>query len=100
MSMKATKRQSDEATKGSQIRAARSSLSVPRRAFSVTELLIVIGILVLVLALAVPAFNFITGSRSVETAGNNIASMLARARAEAMGFQQMRGVFFYIDVTT
>jgi type II secretory pathway pseudopilin PulG len=73
---------------------------LPARAFTVTELLIVIGILVLVLALAVPAFNFITGSRSIETASNNIAAMLARARTEAIGLQQMRGVFFYVDAKT
>jgi Tfp pilus assembly protein FimT len=80
--------------------SARCPLPAARSAFSVTELLIVIGILVIVLALSVPAFNLITGSRSVETAGNNIAAMLSRARAEAIGLQQMRGVFFYVDIKT
>ncbi len=69
-------------------------------AFTVTELLIVIGIIVLVLAMAMPAFNFITGSKSTQQAGNQIGAFLGRARNEAIGLQETRGVMFYIDPKT
>jgi Tfp pilus assembly protein FimT len=61
------------------------------------EILIVIAIIVLVLALAVPALNFIGGSKSVEGATNSISAMLARARNLAIGHQQVYGLFFYED---
>src|SRR5947207_1855892 len=75
--------------------AARCML--PARAFTVTELLVVIGIIVLALALAVPALNLITGTKSTEAATNQINSLLARARDDAIGLQEMRGVMFYYD---
>jgi type II secretory pathway pseudopilin PulG len=83
-----------------QRRCSHSAFGIRNSAFTVTELLIVIGILVLVLALAVPAFNLITGARSAESANNQVGGLLARARNEAIGLQQVRGVFFYIDPAT
>ena len=71
-----------------------------RAGFSLTELLIVIGLIVLMIALAVPTFNFISGNRSVEGAQNTVAAMLGRARAEAIGLQETRGVFFFIEKRT
>lgn len=68
-----------------------------RRAFSLAELLIVIGIIVLVLAMAVPAFNALTGSRSIESATNAISASLSRARLAAIQAQQPRGLVFYRD---
>src|SRR4051812_37949817 len=70
------------------------------RGFSLTELLIVITLIVIVLALALPAFNFITGSKSTDAAQNQISAMLGRARNEAIGVQELRGVFFYLDPGT
>lgn len=67
------------------------------RAFSLTELLVVIAIMVLVLAAAVPAFRFMTGSRSVDAAQNNLSAILGRARATALALQKQVGVFFYLD---
>jgi type II secretory pathway pseudopilin PulG len=64
-------------------------------AFTLTEILIVIGLIVLILLLAMPALNFITGSRSIEGAQNQISAFLARARAQAIGLQETHGVFFY-----
>src|SRR3954471_20065455 len=71
-----------------------------RSAFSLTELLIVITLIVIVLALALPAFNFITGSKSTDAAQNQVSAMLGRARNEAIGVQELRGVFFYLDPAT
>src|SRR5205085_2377658 len=66
-------------------------------AFTLTELLIVIGLIVLMLALALPAFNAITGGRSIDGAQNQLSAFLGRARAEAIGLQEVRGVMFFID---
>lgn len=70
------------------------------RGFTLTETLIVIGIIVLILLIAVPALNVITGSRSIDGAENNVSAMLGRARADAIGVQQTRGVLFFIDPAT
>ncbi len=71
-----------------------------RAAFTLNELLIVVAIVVLMLALAVPAFNVLTGSKSTEGATNQISAFLGQARAEAIGVQEIRGVMFFIDPRT
>lgn len=71
-----------------------------RGAFTLTELLIVMGVIVLALTLAIPAIRALTGSRSTEAAQNTLSAFLARARTEAIGLQQVRGVLFYLDPTT
>jgi len=72
-------------------------LSVSARSgFTMTELLIVIGIIVVVLALAVPAFNAITGSKSEAAFLNQVSALIARARTEAIGgANDYSGLFFY-----
>ena len=65
--------------------------------FTLTEILIVIGLIVLIIALAVPAFSYITGSRSVDAGENLVAAMLSRARAEAMLNNRVAGVAFFYD---
>ena len=77
-------------------RAARRA----RAAFTLTELLIVIGLIVLIVALAVPAFNAMTGGRSVDAATNQLSAMLGRVRMEAIGLQEPRGLMFYRDPAT
>ncbi len=67
--------------------------------FTLLELLVAIGIIVLMLGLALPAFRTITGGRSEEGAANQVAAMLGRARADALGLQIPRGVAFYTDAT-
>jgi prepilin-type N-terminal cleavage/methylation domain-containing protein len=71
--------------------------SAARSAFTLIELLVVIGLIVVILGLALPAFNAITGSRSTEAARNIISANLGRARAEAMNRKAQVGVFFYLD---
>jgi prepilin-type N-terminal cleavage/methylation domain-containing protein len=80
-----------------QLRAGRARA---RRGFTLTELLVVIGIIVLMLALAVPLFNVFSGSRSVEGGQNMVSAMLQRARARALAMQERRGIFFFEDQVT
>jgi prepilin-type N-terminal cleavage/methylation domain-containing protein len=71
-----------------------------RRAFTLTELLVVIGVIVLVLAMAVPLFNVMSGDRGVEGAQNVLSAMLQRARARAIAVQEPRGLFFFENPAT
>jgi prepilin-type N-terminal cleavage/methylation domain-containing protein len=70
------------------------------RGFTLTEVLIVIALIVLLLALAVPAFNFITGGRSLDAGQNVVSAMLGRARARAIETERYAGVAFYLDPKT
>jgi hypothetical protein len=58
------------------------------------------GLIVLIIALALPAFSFISGSRSVDGAINVVSAYLGRARAEAIAAQRPTGVLFYVDPAT
>jgi type II secretory pathway pseudopilin PulG len=80
---------------GTAQRRARSSC-----AFTLTEILIVIGIIVLLLALAVPAMRVLSGGRSIEGAQNQLSAFLGRARGDAIALQETRGVMFYKNVAT
>ncbi|MEA2709979.1 MAG: hypothetical protein QOF78_2580 [Phycisphaerales bacterium] len=62
-----------------------------------TEILVVIGIIVLLLAIGVPAFNLIRGGRSLDSAENQVAAMLGRARSNAIGLQKVHGIMFIVD---
>ena len=87
--------------KGGRWRAEAATARRPlARGFTLTELLIVIGLIVLVLALAVPAFQAMTGGRSIDAATNQLSAILGAARSEAIGLQKTRGVFFYLDPAT
>jgi Tfp pilus assembly protein FimT len=67
------------------------------RGFTLTEMLVILGVIVLILAIALPAFNAVSGSRSVE-AGTNIAqSAVSRARAEAIRRGVPCGALFFVD---
>lgn len=63
-------------------------------------MLVVIAIIVVLLGLAVVSLSFITGSKSIDGATNQISAFLGRARMEAIGLQQARGVLFFIDPGT
>ncbi len=67
------------------------------RAFTMAEILVVILIILIVATLSLPAFNVITGTKSVESATNVLTSVLSRARSEAMARQQPIGLAVYFD---
>ena len=71
-----------------------------RGAFTLTEVLVVITIIILALALSVPLFNVFSASRSVDGAENLVSASLQRARARAIGLQERRGLFFFADPVT
>jgi prepilin-type N-terminal cleavage/methylation domain-containing protein len=68
--------------------------------FTLIEVLVVIGIIVLVIALAVPALSLISGSNSINGAENNISAMLGRVRSDAIALQKDTGILFFIDPAT
>jgi prepilin-type N-terminal cleavage/methylation domain-containing protein len=68
-----------------------------RRGFTLTELIVVMGIIILIIAIAVPAIRSLTGTRSVDAGFNTLSAMVTRAREEAVGIQDVRGVMFYLN---
>jgi Tfp pilus assembly protein FimT len=64
------------------------------------ELLVVIGIMVLIVTLAIPAFSVITGNRSIDATQNQLQAIIGRARQEALGLQDYRGVLLFTDPNT
>jgi len=68
------------------------------------ELMVVMGIMVLILGMGVLVYNTLTGNRSISMAQNQVAGMLARARAMAMnsanGLPEAYGVCFFLDQQT
>lgn len=69
-------------------------------AFTLTEMLVVIGLIVVLISLAVPTFSALRGSNSVESATNVVSASLARARAEAVGLQRPFGIAFYREAAS
>ena len=79
---------------------ASPGVSLSRRGFTLIEMLIVMGIIILAVTLAIPTIRYLTGSKSEEAAQNTIAAVLSRTRADAIGLQQITGVLFYLDLVT
>jgi len=67
------------------------------RGFTLIELLVAMGIMVIIMALAVPAYRFIVGNRSQDAAVNLIEAMLGRARGHAISTQRHAGVAFFVN---
>lgn len=73
--------------------------------FTLTELLVVIGIIIIVLGMTVAAFNQISGRRSIAMAQNQVAAYVSAARQKAMqglsgDAEASCGVLFYRDPQT
>jgi Tfp pilus assembly protein FimT len=68
-----------------------------RRAFTLTELLIVIVLIIIILGIAIPTLSVLTGSRSTESAKNQLAAMLGRARGLAIQNNATVGLAIYVD---
>lgn len=67
------------------------------RAFTLTELLVVIGLIVTLITIAIPTFSALRGNNSIENAINVVSASLARARSESIGLQRPFGIAFYRD---
>ena len=70
------------------------------RGFTLVELLVVLGIMLLILAVAVPSIKVLSGTRSYEVAVNKISAYLNQARLIAVSQAQETGVMFYLDPQT
>lgn len=68
--------------------------------FTLTELLIVITLIVIILGIAIPTLSVLTGSRSTESARNQLSAMLGRARGLAIQNGATIGVAIYVDPNT
>jgi hypothetical protein len=60
-------------------------------------MVVVIGIIILIIAMAVPAIRSLTGTRSIDAGFNTLSALVTRAREEAVGLQEVRGVLFYVN---
>lgn len=85
---------------GSQASGLNSDRSRRRPAFTLIEMMIVMGIIILAISLAIPAIRILTGSRSEQAAQNTVAAYVASARSDAVGLQDIEGVLFYLDPAT
>jgi len=68
-----------------------------RAAFTLNELLVVMAIIILVLAIAIPAFSLITTGKSIEASENQMSAFLSAVRADAVGMQDPRGAVIFVD---
>jgi len=71
-----------------------------RGGFTLTELLIVVGLIVLLVTLAIPTFGLITGGKSIDAAENQASAFLGRVRQDALALQEPRGVLMIQDPDT
>lgn len=81
-------------SRAARIRSARLA------AFTLVEILVVLGIIILVVALGVPLFGALSGARSTESGRNIAAAALGQARTIAVNEGKYAGVMFYVDPDT
>lgn len=82
------------------LRATWPGNSPLRLGYTLTELIVVLGLIALLMAAAVPLFSYLSGNRDIDAAQNIVSSYLARAHEEAMTQQDGRGVIFYEEPQT
>ncbi|MEM6562044.1 MAG: prepilin-type N-terminal cleavage/methylation domain-containing protein [Planctomycetota bacterium] len=70
------------------------------KGFTLIEITVVLGLILVLATLAIPAVNALRGTRSAEAGANVAAAMLSRARAEAVDRAAPVGVLFYVDPET
>ncbi len=68
------------------------------RGFSLVELIVVIGIIVLILVLAMPAFNKMVQGSNLAQGNNMVSAYIAAARAAAMQQKRTVALIFYEEV--
>jgi type II secretory pathway pseudopilin PulG len=71
-----------------------------RWGYTLVEILVVIGIIVLIIAVSVPLLSVFSGARSVESAQNQLGALINSARNEAVTMQRVTGILFYRDPTS
>jgi type II secretory pathway pseudopilin PulG len=71
-----------------------------RKGFTLTEMAVVMGMIILFIGMAIPTVRALAGNSSINMARNQLASFLVRVREEAVAMQDYRGVLFVIDPTT
>ncbi len=71
-----------------------------QRAFTLVELLVVIGIIVVIATAMLPAFGRIISSQNFATAVNSVTTTLGNARAVALSSQLPSAVSFHYDLET
>ena len=69
-------------------------------AFTLVEMTVVLGLLALLLALAIPTLDVLKQNRSVGGASDRVDSLLGRARALAVEQQQAHGLALFFDPAT
>ncbi len=65
-------------------------------AFTLTEIMVVVGIVVIILVIAIPAFS-VWESRKREEAINLVSGLLQTAQTQAMTGKKSLGLFFYVN---
>lgn len=68
-----------------------------KKAFTLAEMLVVMGIIVVFILAAIPVVRSLSKSGGVSASRNSVASLMTRAREEAVAIQEIRGVLFTID---
>jgi len=75
------------------------SVSARRTAFSLLELLVVMAIIVIILALVVPAMRGISGGINMTSVAEEVSGSVSRARQRASTFNRQSRMRFYEDFT-
>jgi prepilin-type N-terminal cleavage/methylation domain-containing protein len=70
------------------------------RAFTLTEMIVVIAVIVVLIGISIPAVRSLTGNRNTGAAFNQLNAIVGQARQDAMALQTVHGVAFYLDPNT